>query len=269
MSSIPDSYLGRRQFIFDSIGRSFSKNVVKSKINQNISAISQLIIECGKAEDTYCEDCLLKFFTRDQIEDENFAKNKPLISKIQKTACAGNCYCEVSDINFSNVINLNADAVIGEGDVDVDQIQKDVKKDIQDKYGENNWDDKYNKYVVDIVIQISTSSVQNINQIINSSQTIVAKGTGYKIKGITMDICINAVLKAIADNSGSIDLVDDIVTEQMNKIRQQVDKDVIDSFSYAWQQSKTYVIAIGLFILALMLLISGMLIYRAVNGPSK
>ena len=54
-----------------------------------------------------------------------------------------------------------------------------------------------------------------------------------------------------------------MVQEQMDFIKNQVDKNVIGDFTYVWEESKWYIIGCGIFLLSLFIIIIILLMYKA------
>lgn len=277
------SAIDRRTFLLNSIANSYTSQLVKSNSSETVDAISQLDIVCdtvNKDGINYCTKCLQNFFSKEIIDEQlqefarEYKKNRQRaeslpVHRTRTTACSGNCVCDVSNINMNNIVTVNFDSKIGTDKLDIKNIVSDVRSEYKKRYGGANLSNKFEENITNIVINIQSKTEQNINQIVSSTQSVVIKGPGTKVRNIHMDIMINAVMRAIADTSGALDLLNDTVQEQMNYIRKQVNKNIISEFKYVWDSNKWYLIGTGVFVVFLMLLIAFMLIYRAVYGADK
>ena len=47
-----------------------------------------------------CEECLKIYFSEDTLSDINYIKNKPVIKQIVRTACEGQCVCDIDNVNI-------------------------------------------------------------------------------------------------------------------------------------------------------------------------
>ena len=259
-------YLDRKNFILNEIGKSFTSQVAEKTINRSVTTISMLNIICGTESENgtpLCPQCIKLYFPDPEYEIR--VNGRASIDKISKTACSGLCFCSAKNINFDQNITINSSAKIASTDIDVEKIAKNVTDAVTERYGETSTRNKFNQNVVNIVTQIKTQAVTNINQIIASLQNVTIIGTG-EVSNLNLGITIDATILAIASSNVAMDILNDTVNQQMDYIREQVDKNVTTGFTQAFKEAKRYLIITGVVLIGLMLLISGLLVYRARFG---
>lgn len=276
MSHMNDSYTEQRDWLLQTIGESFTKNVVSGKVNRNYVNWAQLNIS---NDAPLCETCLGLYFTPDQLDEtkvcidsagkpisatECAKKMSSIVNPIRNTACSGLCTVRVGNIDLSQNIIVNANAAIKPEDIDVDKISSDITKEYKKRYGENSAEStKFSENIKKLVVQIANTSAANINQIISTFQTITVSGPGSEVKDIKMDMAVNAVMSAVINNSSSFSVMNEILQEQIDIVRQEVDNRMTGGLKRALKEGKWTLIGVGIFLLVLVLLISGLLIYRA------
>ena len=268
------SFIDRKDFLIKSIGRSYAKQLQTQDTTKSSIGISELIVDCKSIVEgrDMCEECLKFYFSEDTLSDANYKKNKPLIKQIVRTACEGQCVCNIDNVNISNVIVLNSNAKLESSKIDINKIVKEVEQSIIDEYGETDTSNKYNEKITDIINIINTKTTQNINQLIFSRSSILVKGTGASVKNVTLDSVIDATMVAIATSCSeddpskcSIDMITEIVQEQIDFIRKQVDKTVISMFQAVWNETKAYFIGTGVILAVLLFLVIFLLIKKAMR----
>lgn len=259
-------YLDRKNFIMGEIGKSFTRQVAEKTINRSVNVTSMLNIICGTESENgtpLCPQCIKLYFP--DPAEEIRTNGRANIDRITQTACSGLCYCAAKNITFDQNITINSAARIDDSDVNIQEIAKNVTDAVRERYGETSTKNEFNQNIVDIVTQIKTQAVTNVNQVISSLQNVTIVGTG-EVSNLNLGISIDATMMAIASSNVAIDILNNIVNKQMEYIREQVDKNVVGGFTQAFKEAKRYLIITGIVLIGLMLLISGLLIYRARFG---
>ena len=260
------SYIDRKTDLLSYIGESYASQVQQQSIQENKEIIEALKSECGSNE---CPTCIQNFpgVDRDTLRD---------------TVCFGLCTCILNDVSMASTIIWKPTQTIDTGKLSdsLDEIIKDVKKKMEDKYGPTNTftptptmsptptpTDPYDQVITDVVTRINEKSDQIVNQMVGSSEIIAVKGSGTTVNKVHMTITINAVMNAISDVCSGKTLcdVDTLIQEQMEAIQKAVKGDIQSNFAYVWQRIKKYVIYAGIFFVVILLTIAVLLIYKALN----
>lgn len=261
------SFMERRNFIIEEIGRSIAgqvSNKATKSINRVENVTSVLNVVCG-TEDTkgndLCPACIKLF-----IPNPDTASTKDL-KRIRNTACSGLCICNLRNIDMTNNVLVNGKLVIDQEDINVEQVVREVEEAVRKRYGRDSTkNDKFTKNITDIVSSIKAEAIASINLVIASTQIISTEGAGIEVSNVSLATNMNAVVSAIAKNRGAIDTLDDLVTQQMDYIRERVNESIVGGFQAVFREVKGFLIGTGVTILVLMLLISGLLLYRAAYG---
>ena len=146
-------------------------------------------------------------------------------------------------------------------DTNIDNLADEIDNELIEKLG-SGYKIGNKQKIVDVIVNIQSNITTNINQSINAFQTVTLIGGGV-ITGVSMSLTMNAVMKAIATNNNSIDIINQITNEMVSKIRQSVDDELVNGFKLAFEQNKSYFIGSGIVIGVLILLIVIMLFIRA------
>lgn len=268
---IKGSFLERRNFIMQEIGKSFTKQSANQVIDKKATVVSVLTASCGldNGKDVrVCENCLKLYYpdpTKVPVKD-------PTLLEIKKTACSGLCYCSISDVKFDQNIVINSQTKVDPASINVSQVATDVLEAIRTRYSDTDQEitekmaSDITNNVTQIVNQIIVQATTNINQVIFSLQKITLSGVGYNVSNINLGIMINATILAISGSNISLSLIDTIVRQQMDYIRNQVSTGFSTGFAQVLKESKIFLIATGVTIITLMLIIAGLLMYRAAYG---
>lgn len=290
------SYLDRREAVIQALANSYMeamKSLSSSSSVQGEDVVSLIDIDCGGKA---CDKCMSTFISPSILNAKVQTKeNLDLIHNISNTACAGNCVCDAYNVNVDSNVFFEPSAKINTGSFNVKDIAKNINQKLQEKFGKTSTSNEYDTKLVSLITQINEKTVQTINQHLTSMSSVVIKGGGVTVKNIKLKTVVNAVMSAIASictptsnapagtscgeanqlkpNLGvgsncscAITTLDDIVQEQMQLIKEEVEKDVTTIIKYIWQESKTFLIVVGVVLLGLFVLIAALLIYRARYG---
>ena len=112
---------------------------------------------------------------------------------------------------------------------------------------------------------IKSYTDQKIDQSATAHARVDVRGPGTEVNDVTMNTEITAVMNALAkiDDKTGIDLLNKLVEQQMLDIKQNVDKQVVGGFTAAWQEGKKTFIELGLYLLALVLVMVFLILYKA------
>jgi hypothetical protein len=144
-----------------------------------------------------------------------------------------------------------------------DDIVAAVKKEMEAKYPESISKDDLKK----LVEGIKSYTDQKIDQSATAHARVDVRGPGTEVNDVTMNTEITAVMNALAkiDDKTGIDLLNKLVEQQMLDIKQNVDKQVVGGFTAAWQEGKKTFIELGLYLLALVLVMVFLILYKAAH----
>ena len=268
------SFERKKQLVQD-ISESYTKQIIQA--NQSSSVIATQFIEIVEKNNDSCPKCMLMYMSQSDI-DKAFDLNDPdqqsfrkLFEKIGTGVCEGLCHITIKDIEQNNTLIYDIKSEMTISPLDINQIINDVIQKTQERYGYTDKSDTFVDNITKIINIITTNAnlTSNIKQNISSQQVIEINGA-TSVKGVTQNLIVNAVMNAIVnscsdedDKTCSIDLIEQIVQQQMDFIKSEVDKNIIGNFEYVWQQSKLYFIGIGIFLLILLIIIVSLLFYKA------
>jgi len=231
MNSVDDTYIDRKNFIMNTIGKLYAKEIQAQQNQPTVNVVNNFIVDC-KDPAGYCKKCLLQFFSEDQITGQNYIDNLPLIKEVRGGICSSFCTCNINNVDMSNTVSWSTEQSINTNMIDVKKIANEVVEQLTERYGKTNTSDRTNTNVTNIITSISSSQVQNINRLLTSNQTLYIVGTGSNVSNVSMTVVINAVMKAIATvckDTGSCD-IDQIISDQMQSLRVQAEtKATIDT----------------------------------------
>jgi hypothetical protein len=278
------SFIDRREFLLESLGNSYAKQIKNQSVLKNSQIFSEIDVNCGtsfckKCLQTFCTDpdnkCCSDGFTYDFSESACFAnKNNIPPKKVKRPSpCFGLCSCVISNIDMNTSILWDTTKQINSNDIQsaMNQIIKEVKQNMTNKYGETNTKNDYDKVITNIVTQLNNRNDQIIQQMLSSSQIIKIKGAGVTLNKINMDITINAIMKAISDICSSETLcgINSIIQEDMDIIQKKVTKNVQSSFSFVWQKIKNYALLALIFFIVTITLYVFLLIFKALRSKKE
>jgi hypothetical protein len=270
----------RTRDLIKGIASSYVKNVKIQAETNTLQRIEQLMnLTCG-GEKNSCKQCLLNFFTLDQITGNNYTKNEDLIDKVRTTTCAGVCFCELEATqNMSVTFMANAQIKNPTND-ELDKIVAEVNTTLKKKYGDKFQPTRQD--IVDIIegkdtttsggttttseatlgtrekANVSLSSV--INQSVNASQVITAAGN-MQLKNIHMELLLSSVMNAVAENSMSI--VNKTVQDSVDQIKRDVEASVKTQMQQVFEEFKNqFLTLLGILGLSFVILI-GSYLFRA------
>ena len=173
--------------------------------------------------------------------------------------CAPSCQCSVKDVVFNNVILVDRIAKIERDSPKIEEIQKYVAEQMTKMYGQSYVASENNQHIADIVVNITDTATQNISQMTTAFQTVSIRGGSAQ--GIHLSIVVDGVMKAIVQNSNSLNIISEITSRMISRIRRQVDSEILGNFSFIWNQIKWQVIGVGIFILLLLIFIAYRLVF--------
>jgi len=265
------SLFERKKQLVQDIAESYSKQIIKQ--NQSSSVIATSFINVVQNNNNSCEKCMLLYMSQSSIDkafnqttDPSFLK---LFKQIGTGVCAGLCHITIQDIQQNNILIYDVTSEMKLTPSDYNEIVSDVIQKTLQRYGYTDKTDTSNKNIVNIITMIQTNLSANIKQNISGQQIISITGGG-QVQGVTQNLIVNAIMSAIVNScsdkdntSCSIDLIEEMVEQQMEFIKNEVDKNIIGDFEYVWQQSKLYFIGCGIFLLILLIIIVGLLFYKA------
>jgi hypothetical protein len=286
------SFIDRKNNLIDAISSSYAKILREKYSISNIQGININDIECGN--NSACEDCLSLYLDKSILTS---TKDSDVVfrNNIRDGICNGACVCKIDGLTLRNNIFVTSETGINISDDDKSKIIDDViatYKDVRMSIS------RFKILLRNIINRTNEKIITNIEQMCMSNQIISIKGTGYDVKNINILSTVNAVMRALIDDCATNDdtkkddkdddkkdntkkniknndtntddgcavkTLNDIVTEEMNYIRDSVNTNVVNEFKYAWQQTKKYFIITGIILLILVVIISGMLIYKALH----
>lgn len=261
----------RKKQLVEDIAESYSKQIIKA--NQSSSFIATSFINVVGNNNDSCKKCMLMYMSQTDI-DKAFDQTNPdhqifltLFKKIGTGVCGGLCHITIEDVEQNNILIYDVSSEMTISPTDINEIVNDVIQKTRERYGYTDKTDTYTQNIISIITNIKLNLTDNINQNISSQQIINITG-GTQVKGVTQNLIVNAVMNAIVNSCSdgqncSINLIEEMVQQQMDFIKSEVDKNVIGDFQYVWQESKLYFIGTGIFLLILLILIVGLLFYKA------
>jgi hypothetical protein len=290
------SFSERRQSLLNYVSSAYtdaiSKSTQKSKVNKSAEEISLVRTQCGGPA---CSKCMDSFVSSSILNSKNQTSEElAIINNVRNTACSGSCVCNISNITENSTIVLSENATVSAGDFNLANMVAQIKASMQAKYGSNAATSAdFNSDTTTLINSINDNVTQTINQGFFSMSAIDAKGAGYKLKGIDNNMVVNAVMSAVASSCSktpgstlpaskcgsadptkpnygaeagctcAIQTLNSIITNDMQKITSLINKDVLGDFKQVWKSVKMYVIIMASVIGGLLLLMVGLLIYRA------
>ena len=268
------SLFERKKQLVQDIAESYSKQIINQ--NQSSRIIATSFINIVGNNDDSCQKCMLMYMSQDNIDkafdptntDQSYLK---LFKQIGNGVCAGLCHIRIEDVEQNNILIYDVTSQINVSlpVPDINEIVNSVIQKTNARYGYLDKTNTSKDNIVSIITMIQQKLSENIKQNISTQQSINVTG-GATVKGVTQNLIVNAVMSAIVnscsekDNTNcSINLIEEMVQQQIDFIKSEVDKDVIGDFQYVWQQSKLYFIGTGIFLLILFILIVCLLFYKA------
>lgn len=256
----------KKQIIID-IASSYSNQIISNnQIKSSVIATSFISVVQSKKDADLCENCMLTYLTQDDIDkaikdNSNSNVYLELFNQIGKGVCGGLCYVNIEDIEQNNILIYDISSSINT-EINIKKIIDYVKSEIQKRYGYTDTSNNFDKSITDIINDIKPKVNVNMTQNISALQSINIGGSG-QVKGVTQNLIINAIMNAITSSSDALNSVDQMVQEQMDFIKSEVDKNIIGDFTYVWEESKWYIIGCGIFLLSLFIIIIVLLMYKA------
>lgn len=242
--------LDRQNYIMKSIAQQYTNSLKTKSINTSSVVTNQLNIDCGDK----CKDCLKLFINETEMTD-NYLKNKNFIDYIKKNNCSYLCICSAKSIFQDSTLIFAPETSITTDDVNTNQIATNVVSDIETKY---NFPSKVED-IKNIIVSIQENVVQNINQLIRSSNIIELKGAGT-LNNIKVVSSIDAVMKAIVTNSSAVGSITNVVNQMVTDIKDEINKEAAFSVKKIILENSKMLIGLGslsglLFIIIIVLLI--------------
>lgn len=248
------SYLDRQNYIMQSIAQQYTNSLKTKSVNISSMVTNQLNINCGEK----CKDCLNLFLTDSELTGENYLKNKSFIDYIRNNTCSPLCICNLNSIIQDSTLIFTPDSSITTEDINTDEITNNVLEDIQSKY--NYTPDTKN--IKNIIVSIQEKVVQNINQLITSSNVIELTGAG-SLNNIKVVSSINAVMNAIVTNKDSVTSISNIVNNMVSDIQKEVTEKVNVNIKNIILQNSGMLIGLGSLVGILFIIIIVLLVIKA------
>jgi hypothetical protein len=290
------SFSERRQSLLNYISEAYrdaiSKNSEKATVNKSADEISLIRTQCGGPA---CPTCMEAYISPTILNSKNQTPEElAIINNVRNSACSGSCVCNISNVTQDSTIVLAENATVKPGDFDLTKMVSQIKASMKKKYGGSAASsDNFTSDTTSLINTINYKVTETINQRFFSMSAVEAKGAGYKLKGVDNNMIVNAVMSAVATtcsktpgsilpdakcgssdptkpNYGAeagctctIQTLNSIITNDMQNITSLINKDVLGDFKQVWKSVKTYVIIVGAAIGGILLLMVGLLIYRA------
>jgi len=267
------SLASRKLKISNDIAKAYSQQLIKvNQTNTTQQVLSEIVVKISQDDGKICEDCLSMFLSKKIIDGISTNPSyRKQYERVAKGVCSGNCYVKLSDINMNNVLVLSSLSAVDTDKIDVNIIAEEVKKSLIKEFGKSADTKNIENDIINIVTLINKNAKFNIDQSFSSLQSIKVEGTGVELKFVSMSLVVDITMRAIdtacnSEGTCAMNIINKIVQEQMDYIRKEVQKNIKQDFTAVWTDNKKYIIAAGITLLALMLAIFVLLIYRAVYG---
>ena len=259
--------------------------------------ISLINIECG--DETKCVECLQMFMDKQKLVPENVKMNNSEISTIKQNQCFGQCVCNIENVDlntnllfsvgysidgsdsnrvssiyssFTNTIfNSKTTQTTGGGDVDwllvvTGVVTGGLSAQLQLSTGgipfttPKTLSNDVQQQLVKTIIQLSEVYNQTITQLLSSAQILEIKGTGIKVKNVSIKNIQNAVLTAIqSTDTNIVDGLNNISTSFVSEIQNNINNSFTDILTNVYTDNKILIwgciiLTVGFFILYIVLL---------------
>ena len=251
----------RKNFTNTALAEATSAAIIKTTITNSQQLTAFSIINANCVPGSKCEECLntadIDLTDTDAVKD---AAGKDGV-------CGPVCSCTISDATLKNNVivdfelsncgtNNGTDDTCGLLTDDVkEQVIDSVTSALKEEYGDDALSGDY-KGNITSMYETVVSYMGNVDESVSTLQILnLSNSTGANISDITMDIALNAILKAQYDTSYSESL-NDLMDAQTSTISDYVDNTVTDDLSYAWNKTKLYFyIIIGAIVFLLVMII--------------
>lgn len=261
-------YLDQDLFLYKLISSEYGK--VLTEINNN-SIVNQLVSVKVKNDGKKCNECL-NVFISDPMNPNNDPEMTSLIDKLrgvdvktQKINPAAICYdsCVTNTkLNITNNMNFKIGNMVNPSSENLEEIVEKIKDQITKEYKVESSDITGTiRKVINKLSTIDFSTRITINQAVSSYQLVNIEGPG--IISANMKIVSDIIMKAIVDDDECLTIIDQMKANIISNIQATVNKNVVDNFTYIWNQLKTFLITTGLIFIGIFLLIIFMLFYRS------
>jgi len=269
---LDQSLIQKRNSLFKNISSSYAQAIqqqVHKSCTKTITQINEIIIDCDPPSGKYagknvCELCISKFYpailTNTDEENEKYIN---IINQYRDGVCNSLCSCDVSNVSLDNYLNVSSSCKINPKNLNQDEIVQNILNDLQ-----NISPNMVSKTDITKMVESTITSItQDINQVINLTETIEVKGHGV-MSGITVKDISNIIFKALAQFDGSQTLINQLVDNLMSEIKQEVNKEVVENIGEAFEKSKSYFIGTGIVLGISIVLIVVLLIIKAVSSKN-
>lgn len=262
----------RKNFTNNLMAQATSGAIIDTTVNnsEELTAFSIVNSECipGKK----CEECLNIMGI--DLTDTDAVKN----AADSDGVCGPVCSCSMSNANLTNKIvvdfelsNCGTNSTGSDEDCPLldDQtiaaVVDSVTDALQKEYGDDAVSSDTTSESIETMFRTIVQYMGNVTESVSTLQILNnSNSTGSNIENITMDIALNAILKAQYDSNYSESL-NDIISDQTTTINDYVDKTVQNDLSYAWSKTKVYFFIILGVLVFLIVLIIIMYVLRALK----
>lgn len=261
--------IDRKNDLINSIASEYVKITNQASTKDIINIRSTINIVCGGQ----CKTCLQTFIDPVVLAKGDAATLETVATLGGSTGglyqpnpngpCYNLCTCEVDDVILKNIVLLKEVSEITDKDTGkLKQIADNVYNLMVQKYGNEYSNLNNTKRISEIVLSITKDSTTNIQQLLTTIQEVDIQGFGT-MKAMDLTLGVNAVYKAIVDNSDAMLNISDVVQDMITSIKKDVDKDFMDGFTYIWEEGKSYFIGAGIFLVVLFVIMIVLLMYKA------